>query len=242
MTINPVQTKEIVGAIKGIKIPDVPEKIRVTNLNEVVGEFGKLQKSIQAYIDKVESVKEVKGDVRVVNFPPIDLSRIESAISKLSQPTDKKQKPQVMDFSPIVDAIEALEKNLTKVKSLEFPEHISVDNFPPQLTPQPVTNININSLRGIAHTTQAIVTTSLTPLPTYGVLQNRRSMILFNNSSSTTIFIGGSDVTSVNGLPIPAQTYSPPIDAGPLMVIYGITASGSADVRVMEVSTDATGS
>ena len=42
-------------------------------------------------------------------------------------------------------------------------------------------------------------------------------------------------------MPIPASTYSPPLDAGSQMIVYGRVNSGTADVRVLEVSDLVTG-
>lgn len=158
-------------------------------------------------------------------------------IEKLLKEQDKIKLPKD-NSGKIIKAIKGLKLKTPKV---EFPDSISVDNFPPQKIPQPVTNININPLRGFIKTTAATVKTTLTVLPTYGVLDDRRSIMIFNNSSSTTVYIGGSDVTSTNGLPVLAQTYSPSIDAGVRMILYGVVSSGTANVRVIEISNEATG-
>ena len=119
---------------------------------------------------------------------------------------------------------------------VSIPSSVSVNNFPPQKYPMPVSNFNINPLRGFAKSRNITVTTSLTPLPDE-VLAYRRGIIVFNNDSTNTLFIGGSDVTTTNGLPVPPKTYSPPMDAGPKLIVYGI-ASTSINVRVLEVSNE----
>ena len=65
--------------------------------------------------------------------------------------------------------------------------------------------------------------------------------MVYNNSSTVTIFIGGSDVTATNGLPVPPKSYSPPIDAGVKMILYAVTSSSTANVRVLEISNDRIG-
>lgn len=79
-----------------------------------------------------------------------------------------------------------------------------------------------------------------TPLPATP-LEQRRSMILFNDSGSV-VYLGGADVTVDNGLPVLDQSYSPPIDAGQHMVIYGVASLAGCEVRVFEVSNDSEGS
>lgn len=64
--------------------------------------------------------------------------------------------------------------------------------------------------------------------------KGRRVLTIYNNDTSTTIYLGFSstDCTVATGLPLPAQYYvkfkekSDPI--------YGIVASGTAEVRVWE--------
>jgi hypothetical protein len=109
----------------------------------------------------------------------------------------------------------------------------------PTFVPPAVTNVNINPLQGFVHTTSATVGTNITKLPSYGQLFNRRSIIIYNNSANT-IYLGGSDVTTSNGMPVPANSYSPILDAGYNMTIYGISSTGSNNVRCLEVSKDQT--
>ncbi len=122
---------------------------------------------------------------------------------------------------------------------MDFPTRVSIDNFPPQKIPQPVTNISINALAGTAKSRNITVGTSATPLPDE-VLASRRSLVIYNNSSQT-LYVGGSDVTTTNGMPVPASSYSPAFDAGEKMVVYGIVASTTANVRTLEISDIRTG-
>jgi len=116
---------------------------------------------------------------------------------------------------------------------------VEVTNFPPQHIPTPVTNININSLRGVPLSTVVTVGTTAVPLPATALSQ-RRSLLVFNNSGSP-IFIGGADVTVANGMPVMDQGYSPPIDAGQYMKVYAIAETNGNEVRVLEISNDAEG-
>ena len=61
---------------------------------------------------------------------------------------------------------------------------------------------------------------------------NRRTMLVFNNGSNI-VYIGGSTVTASAGYPLqPGQEKGFDISSG--LVMYGITSSGSSDVRTLE--------
>lgn len=176
------------------------------------------------------------------------IQRVETAIQSLSLASSRpSSSPVSVDVKGVIEAIKELKKTIEdapKTEKTEFPQEIFVNPgsaWPVPKIPQPVTHMSINSLKGIVHTTAATVTTALTPLPIYGVLENRRAVIIYNNSSTITIYVGGSDVTSNNGLPVPPNSYSPIFDAGIHMVIYGVTASGTANVRIGEISDEASG-
>lgn len=211
--------EENLKKLSTVKFPSFPNSIEVENFDEMGAYFKMLNDRISSLATAISQIPQAKIEIPKIDFP---------------KTKDAKADPKMMEL------LEEIANGLKKIKTpkMEFPESIAVSNFPPQMIPQPVTNININALRGIVHTTAATVTNSLTPLPTYGVLPNRRSVIIYNNSSSNTVFIGGSDVSDTNGLPITANTFSPSIDAGINMVVYGVTTSSTADVRVMEVSND----
>ena len=191
------------------------------------------------------------GGLKPKDFPVQEitsrLEAIQTAISSLKLTVPKSdfkipEFPKEISLNEGVKIVSTLEKLLKSIEALpkkfpemDFPNQIEVTNFPPQKYPMPVTHISMNALGGFLKSRNITVTTSLTPLPDE-VLDQRRSLVLFNNSSATTVFIGGSDVTATNGVPVPAQTYSPAIDAGEAMIVYGIVSTGSADVRVLELS------
>ena len=160
-------------------------------------------------------------------------------LNRIEKVLDKKESVKTTDNSDkIIKAIKGLKVELPE---LEFPTTVSVDNFPPTKTPMPVTHISINALNGFIHTTAQTVSSTLATLPAYGVLDNRRTLQVYNNSSTVTVFIGGSDVTATNGLPVPPKSYSPAIDASPQTVLYGLTSSSTANVRVLEISDEESG-
>jgi len=161
------------------------------------------------------------------------LNRIEKLLSK--KPKEVKGK----DSSK--EVVKALKNLKIEAGSMEFPDSIAINNFPPQKIAQPVSHMSINSLSGSVHPTSTTVKTTLTSLPGYGVLDNRRAIIFYNNDSTNTVFIGGSTVTTSTGMPIEAKSFSPSFDSGPLQKWYGVTSSGTADVRCLELPDEASG-
>lgn len=70
-------------------------------------------------------------------------------------------------------------------------------------------------------------------LPASSLAQRR--IISVQNRGDKSIFVGPSGVTTASGVEIPKGA-SFEFNAGPSVAFYGITASGTADVRVMELS------
>jgi hypothetical protein len=62
-----------------------------------------------------------------------------------------------------------------------------------------------------------------------------RKKILIQNVSSKAIYVGNSGVTTATGIKVAAGS-SAEFDAGPAINLFAITASGAADVRIMEVA------
>lgn len=212
-------------------------------------------KSMQKYFVALKSMRNELGEAIKASRP--DMSGVVNAIEQIVQSIPKtihdpemvavlrniekgfgKKTQKVTDRTDeIVKAIQEIKVTAPEIEFPEFPKEMVMSNF----RVANVTNVSINPLRGLVHSTNQTITTTLNKIPGYGVLDNRRSLMLFNNSASTTIYIGGSNVTSSNGLPILGQTYSPVIDSGIRMILYGVTSSSTADIRVMEVSNDAIG-
>lgn len=86
----------------------------------------------------------------------------------------------------------------------------------------------INASFVVAATT---VTTTETKIPAT-IAEGRASIILFNNGSYT-VYLGSSGVDVATGFPLEPGD-SLPIDVGDDIEIYGITASGSSEVRTLE--------
>lgn len=155
---------------------------------------------------------------------------------------------KVSEFSDLLEGIEELKKGFNilikttqeaRGTSSAAPMKVEIVADLPRPMVNPVTNISVNGLGGFAKSTAVTVTSALTPLPGE-VLSSRRSLIIYNNGSQT-VEIGGSTFAFGGGLPVPASTYSPSLDASSKLIVYGRVASGTADLRILEMSDIATG-
>lgn len=85
-------------------------------------------------------------------------------------------------------------------------------------------------------TTAVTVATTATRLDTVAESDDRSgsSMAPYNNSG-VTVYVGGADVTTANGAPVPAASWGPAFnEIGTGEGVYGIVAAGTAEVRVLE--------
>jgi len=86
----------------------------------------------------------------------------------------------------------------------------------------------------IAHAAVSVAQTAVILKVGAQNLQHRRSLLI-QNQGPKSIFIGGSSVTVSNGIEVFLKS-SIVIDISELQSIYAISASGTQNVRVMEVS------
>lgn len=203
--------------------------------------------------------------VEVKNFPDLNnafksvalgINSMQEAIikaissQKLEVPksTSINNEVSMKGMSDLLDGVEELKKGFNilikatqESKGMDSGKPLAVEIVAdlPRPMATPVTNISLNGLGGFAKATAVTVTSGLTVLPGTA-LTDRRSLIIYNNSNQT-LEIGGSTFTFGNGLPIPTLSYSPVIDASAKLVIYGRVTSGSADVRIFEMSDINTG-
>lgn len=203
--------------------------VSVDNLDEMGAYFKELNQNLAAWTQAAQSAPVPQSVPPKIEFPKINFPKQEK-----------------VDFSEVLDALRDLKQPSTsheKSSDTAILRHMSeaLDSFVsrPVMTPQPVTNVNVNALQGFMKTTSNTVGTTAVSLPNYGQLFNRRTLMIYNNSGNT-IYYGGSDVTASNGIPVLASSFSSPIDAGYNMVIYGISAQANNNVRVVEVSKDQT--
>ena len=242
------QLTDIKTALSGLntvtkQVPQLGKtKIDLNKVDEVIDELKKIKEQI-ANIPKTPKPEKIifPKQEKVVIPDKFSFAEAKTIIEELKniksvfRLADGKKKE--IDLKPVTKAIKTLEKAIKKIpkSEIEFPDTIDIGNFPPTYKPTPVTHMSINSLSGTVHSTTTTVKATLTPLPGYGVLDNRRAIVFYNNSDNTTVYIGGSVVTKDNGLPIEAKSFSPSFDSGPLQKWYGITSSGTADVRCVEI-------
>lgn len=229
-------TSQLMKALANIKleIPDIQEitgKVEITNKPEV---------SIPQLTQVVAHLASIKGEIQAIKIPDIKIPN-SFKIDNIGDIKEFVAEANKELLNKVAEAVDKVSQAVSSLPRVEFPDSISIDNFPPQKIPQPVTHMSINSLNGYVKTTAVTVSTTLGTLPSYGVLSGRRSLQIYNNSSDTTIYIGGSDVTATNGLPVPPLSYSPALDAGIKLIIYGVTSSGSANARVVEISDEESG-
>lgn len=196
--------------------------ITITNLNELGKYFQSLEQKLTIWAQAASTAQPTP-----VNFPKIDFPKNEP-----------------VDMSGVITAVQSLEKALQgREKSSDtailrkIQEGIDSLASRPVMTPQPVTNVTLNASQGYVKTTAATVGTTVTQLPSYGQLFNRRSLQIFNNSNNT-IYVGGSDVSTSNGIPVLGNSYSNVFDSGYDMIIYGVASQGGNNVRCIETSKD----
>ena len=98
--------------------------------------------------------------------------------------------------------------------------------------------VDVVPLHGTVRATAVTVGTTATALPATP-LSGRYAVSIVNNSTST-VYLGGSDVTAASGYAL-YKYDSMDIDLDDETIIYAIVSAGTADVRVLEVSSYALG-
>jgi hypothetical protein len=93
--------------------------------------------------------------------------------------------------------------------------------------------MRIEPLDGTITTSNGTAGTAAVLLPAVKA-PGRKTWIAYNNGTSV-VYLGGSNVTSANGLPVGTAAFSPSISLGNSL-IYGITASGAGTLSIMEIS------
>jgi hypothetical protein len=236
--------------------------LKLEAILEAVGEFHvEIPRMFQVFgkvsVDKIDSLPPVHiNNLSELHNAFIVLANQISALQKttiqamqaikLTVPKDMtvNNEVKINKFAELLEGIEELKKGFNilinkEAATIGFPSTsipVEIQNWK---VAQPVTNVSINPNRGTVLATAVSVTASATPLPVTA-LADRRSMTIFNNSS-VTVYVGGSSVTTANGMPVPAGAYGPSIDAGPRNIVYAIVATGTADVRVLEMNDITTG-
>lgn len=242
-----------IKSLPKIELKDSPASINIQSMSEqtvvrIANQMEGIRQALMSYRPpKAPNVHQVFPYEKLL--PSFD--RLEAAIKNIKMEAPRVQEkpmvfPKSMKMEEGVAILKALGtlteeiKNLPKrLPEMQFPNEINIGNFPPQKIPQPVTNININALHGYPVSTAITVGTSAVGLPTTA-LASRRSLVVYNNDAVATLYVGGSNVTTTNGMPVPPLSYSPAFDAGADMIVYGISTT-SINVRTLEVSNDREG-
>lgn len=217
----------------GVDVESLPP-VQIANLRDLGGYFSSLETRINRITDAIAQIKieAPRTDTReITKTLQKSLSSLEKTISDLKESQTVTVEGGIS--SEDSEKLTGIEDAIRKFTDFEMNKIT--------LAPPTVTNVNVNALNGAIKTTAATVTSTPTPLPTYGVLANRRSLVIYNNDPTATIYYGGSEVSTSNGIPIPALSYSPILDAGVSIIPYAVASTGSVNVRVMEISNSAKG-
>lgn len=105
--------------------------------------------------------------------------------------------------------------------------------------PQPTQNVNVEKIAGLtldaSTPTTGQVTIGTSPTKIVNANDNRRTLIVVNNSGSS-VYLGGNSVSTSNGLELPtgAVLNLERVLEGYRGALYGIVASGSATISYME--------
>lgn len=97
-----------------------------------------------------------------------------------------------------------------------------------------------SGLRNAFRNTTLDVSTTALPLPATALSQ-RNSIVIYNLSTTQTLYIGNSDVTAdvvngtTSGWQVAAESYFS-TDITPDIVLYGVYASGTHKVQVLELA------
>lgn len=213
---------EVSGAVGITNLPPV----KIDNLHDLGSYFSSLEKRIGSLAQAIQAIRienTIEADKEGLRVVSKTLASLEKAL--LSIGGTKKESSSPMMSEEDSRALQGIESAIKNLYSFEVEK--------PTFVPPPVTNVNINGLNGAFLSTKVSVTTTATALPTTA-LTHRRGLLVYNNSS-VSLYIGDSTVDT-NGFIIPASSYSPPFDAGDQMTLYGVVATGTADVRVIEMS------
>lgn len=223
---------------------------KLQSINTSVTNLDKLEPYFNSLENKISSLA---GFIAKIPPPKITLPKQAFQIPKIELPEINIPDPIAPEVTIDMNAVIIELKNLQEL--LDKPERKQEDLLPvmrkiqeginnlvtrPIMTPPAVTNVWLNPNQGFLKATDNTVGTTVTKLPSYGQLIDRRAVLIYNNSVNT-IYIGGSDVTVATGMPIPSGSYAPPIDAGYNLPIYGIASQVGNDVRVIEISKDQSG-
>ena len=185
---------QVQGKVEVTKQPPVV----VANLSDLGKYFQSLEQRLTVWAQAASTARPPEITIPKFDIPkndPIDLSEITTAIRDLEK------------------ALQGQEKSSDTAILRRMADTLSEFTSRPTMTTPAATHISLNPLQGIIKTTDNTIGTTLTKLPSYGQLFNRRSIQLYNNSANT-VYIGGSDVTVNNGIPVPASSFSTILDIG----------------------------
>lgn len=194
--------------------------LKVSNLSDLAPYFASLEKRLGQMATAISLIAvQEPQQMPDVKIPEFDTQSIVDAIDRI---------PGGGGNQDVIDKLVDIEQGIAELYNK------------PQMTPTPVTNVSLNALGGSILTTQIQLGSTVTPLPAVA-LANRRATQIFNNGSNT-IYLGGLTVSSANGIPVTAGSYSDIFSISSTALVYGVSAAGqNNDLRVLEISDINTG-
>ena len=93
--------------------------------------------------------------------------------------------------------------------------------------------VDVRPLSGVVLSTTVGIGTTATTIPGTA-LTSRKSCILYNNGT-TSVYLGGTGVTTTTGLLVGTADYSPSLDLG-TTILYGIAGTVGGTVNILEIS------
>jgi hypothetical protein len=243
------------------------EKELLSLTNKIGQAIAKVYQKIPANI-VLPKIFQVQGDVTatVVSTPDLKITNLSdlqpyfsalekrlgqmataiSMIATTPPPMQKDIKFPEFDTKPLIEAINNIPKGKDSGSSdlidklVDIEEGIAALYNKPQMTPNPVTHVSLNALNGTLKTSNIQLGSTVTAMPAVALV-NRRALQMYNNGSNT-IYFGGSNVSSSNGIPVSSGAFSDILAFGQNISVYAISGAGqNNDIRVLEVSDEASG-
>jgi hypothetical protein len=219
---------KVQGVVDVDSVADLPP-IHIKNFKDLKPYFDNVEKATKYLATAITLVSSKGSNDQKISIPaPIVNFDTKAILNALQEIKDVSSKPN--DNSEVVNMLRNVSEGIGAL----------VDR--PTFVPPTVDHVSINALQGAPLVTTLTVGATASAIPAAN-LANRRDMIVYNNNASATLYIGDSAVTTSGvhqGLPIPAQSYSPSLSLGQNVTLYGISTT-NISVTCLELADEAAG-
>jgi hypothetical protein len=219
---------KVQGVVDVDSVADLPP-IHIKNFKDLKPYFDNVEKATKYLATAITLVSSKGSNDQKISIPaPIVNFDTKAILNALQEIKDVSSKPN--DNSEVVNMLRNVSEGIGAL----------VDR--PTFVPPTVDHVSINALQGAPLVTTLTVGATASAIPAAN-LANRRDMIVYNNNASATLYIGDSAVTTSGvhqGLPIPAQSYSPSLSLGQNVTLYGISTT-NISVTCLELSDENSG-